>query len=170
MGFGCVILKKKAAKCCKIIAEGLENLATAAISARKCHGYGLWVIFQFFGTFFLSRYLWYLQYFSMFLQYFVKKKYRTKNCGCNIFRHLEQTQQTQPAIQYIPRFRSLMAGTYHTLAWGLVWADPKGFLISIKFKAAPSHLSLFCPIHCASSQNRWDIFKSTFMRHLARFM
>ena len=90
--------EKKAAKCCKIIAEGLENLATAAISARKCHGYGLWVIFQFFGTFFLSRYLWYLQYFTIFLQYFVKKKYRTKNCGCNIFRHLEQTYDTCDSV------------------------------------------------------------------------
>ena len=37
-------------------------------------------------------------------------------------------------------FKKIKSGTHHASAWGLVWLDPKGFLILTKFKAAPSHL------------------------------
>ena len=37
-------------------------------------------------------------------------------------------------------FKKIKSGTHHASAWGLVWTDPKGFLISTKFKAASSHL------------------------------
>ena len=36
--------------------------------------------------------------------------------------------------------KKIKSGTHHASAWGLVWTDPKGFLILTKFKAASSHL------------------------------
>ena len=32
--------------------------------------------------------------------------------------------------------------THHALAWGLVWRDPKGFLILTKFKGSSGHLKI----------------------------
>ena len=36
-------------------------------------------------------------------------------------------------------FKIIKSTTHQALAWGLVWKDPKGFLISTKFRGASSH-------------------------------
>ena len=36
--------------------------------------------------------------------------------------------------------KKIKSATHHASAWGLVWRDPKQFLISTKFKGSSSHL------------------------------
>jgi len=37
-------------------------------------------------------------------------------------------------------FQTKISATHHASAWGLVWRNPKGFLISTKFKGSLGHL------------------------------
>ena len=53
-------------------------------------------------------------------------------------------------------FKKINSTTHHALAWGLVWKDPKGFLIPTKFRGASGHfrfdLFYIVDFHLAHSQ------------------